>query len=188
VTIPLAWLLSYAATLPFFIGLFFFVLFGLIIGATIHRAAAPRRPYPKPVLVTGTAIVVLFGWSFSLVKEGRDFPAERARFVGSKTRDLGGRSIEEFQYAVAAEVRQYLRESYRPGGAIGYMRWALTSGVIPKGALKDVRMKLGQPQQRYAWAVRVVLSLALLTFGIGSQTWVLRLQRDPAVRAIDAQP
>jgi hypothetical protein len=82
-------------------------------------------------------------------------------------------------------VRVYLREHYRPGGTIGYVRWALTSGEIPKGSLKDVRMKLGQSQRRYSWAIRVVLSLGLFAFGIGSQTWPLRLLKDPAVRAID---
>lgn len=185
VSLPFAWLLSYAAMLPFFLGLFFFVLFGLIIGAVIHRVAAPNRPYATQPVLIGTVIVVMFGWSFSLIKEARDFPMGRAHYVADKTGYLGGRTVEEFQEAVATQLRQYLREHYPPGGAIGYMHWALTSGEIPKGSLADVRMKLGQPQRRYAWAIRVVLSLGLLAFGIGSQTWALRLARDRAVRAMD---
>ncbi|MFQ5590735.1 MAG: hypothetical protein ACE5HE_06215 [Phycisphaerae bacterium] len=184
-SLPLAWLLSYAAALPFFIGLFFFVLFGLIIGAVIHRVAAPGRPYGRSTLVMGTALVVLFGWSLSMLKEARDFPSDRADYVGRRTGDLGGRTIEEFHEAVAAQVRQYLREKYAPGGVIGYIRWALTSGEIAKGELKDVRMRLGKPQQRYTWSIRVVLSLGLFTFGIGSQTWPLRLTADRPVRAMD---
>ena len=41
VTLPVAWLLSFAGTLPFFLGVFFFALFGLLIGAVIYRVAAP---------------------------------------------------------------------------------------------------------------------------------------------------
>ena len=178
VSLPFAWLLSYAAMLPFFIGLFFFVLFGLIIGAVIHRVAAPKRPYARPPLLIGTVIVVMFGWSFSLIKEARDFPMDRAHYVAEKTGHLGGRTVGEFHEAVATQLRQYLREHYPPGGTVGYMHWALTSGEIPKGSLEDVRMKLGQPQRRYAWAIRVVLSLGLFAFGIGSQTWALRLAQD----------
>lgn len=186
-SLPIVWLLSYAGTLPFFLGLFFFALFGLIVGAVIHRVTAPNRPYGNTPLLIGTTLVVLFGWSLSVVKEARDFPGDLATDTSRKTRDIGDRTIDEFHDLVANQIRAFLKEKYPPGGTIGYVRWALTSGEIKKGELADVKRKLGQPQRRYAWAIRVILSLALYAFGVGSQTLQLRFIKDRAVRAIDVE-
>ena len=186
-SLPIVWLLSYAGTLPFFLGLFFFALFGLIVGAVIHRVASPGRPYMTMPLVIGTALVVLLGWSLSLVKEARDFPSDMAVDSGRKTRDIGDRTIDEFHELVENQVRAFLAEKHPPGGTIGYVHWALTSGEIKKGELADVKWTLGQPQRRYSWAIRVFLSLVLYAFGVGSQTLPLRLLKDRAVRAMDVE-
>ena len=185
VTLPLAWLLSYAGTLPFYLGLFFFVLFGLLVGAIVHRVASPGRPYGERTLLIGTSIIVFLGWSLSVAKEARDFPAERAEWVSRRTRDLGDRSRQEYRAKVEQQIRQYLRKEYPPGGVPGYIRWVLISGELKKGDLAAVRMSVQAPQRRYGWAIRVVFSIALFAFGVGSQTFALRLTRDPAVRAID---
>jgi len=185
ISLPFAWLLSYAATLPFFIGLFFFVLFGLVIGAVMHRTAASHRPYAKSLLLAGTSIVVLFGWTLTLIKESRDFPLDMAQYAVSKARDIGEQTVDEYHDAVVTQVQEHLLRRYPPGGTIGYIRWALTSGEIEKGEIESVEVTLGQPQRRYLWAIRVVLSFVLLAFGIGSQTLPLRLVKERAVRAID---
>ncbi len=185
VSMPTAWLLSYAATLPFFLGLFFFVLFGLMIGAVMHRAAAAGRPYGKASLVLGTTVVVIAGWAVSLAKESRDFPADMAAIAPNLTRDIGGRSVDEFRAAVVADVRRFLRESYPPGGAIGYARWVILSGELKKGQIAGVNRTLRRPQHGLWWAVRVVLSIGLLGFGVGSQTLQLTRRSDPAVRVMD---
>ena len=65
------------------------------------------------------------------------------------------------------------------------MRWILTSGELRKGQIEDVSRTLRRSQCGYWWAIRVILSAALLGFGIGSQTFLLRLAVDPAVRMID---
>jgi hypothetical protein len=65
------------------------------------------------------------------------------------------------------------------------MRWASTSGEIRRGELEDVSLTLTAPQSGYAWIIRVILSLALLAFGVGSQTLPLRLASERALRAID---
>jgi len=185
VSLPVSWLLSYAGTLPFFLGLFFFVLFGLMIGAVMHRVAAPHRPYGTGALVAGTTLVVVGAWSVSLLKEGRDFPSDQAAHAGRKTRDIGSMEIDEYQSVVATRIQEFLLERYPPGGAIGYMRWASTSGEIRRGELEDVSLTLTAPQSGYAWIIRVILSLALLAFGVGSQTLPLRLASERALRAID---
>jgi len=173
-SIPFGWLLSYAAALPFFIGMFFFVLFGLIIGAAVFRVASKNAPYPSTPLVVGTTLIVLLIWSFTIVKESRDFPLEAAKHIADQTRDIGDQSIEEFRADVVVQVKQFLRTQYAPGGTIGYVRWVLTDGLLQANDFDAVQRTVSAPQIRLWWAVRVTLSIALLAFGIGSQTLTLK--------------
>jgi len=179
--LPLAWLLSYAAALPFFLGLFFFMLFGLIIGAAVFRAAAPARPIPSRSLLLGTTILVALTWSLSLAKEAIDFPDDVARRAALRMRDLGGRSAGEFRSAVSAEVRGLLADRYGPGSTFGYVRWVLTSGELKRGELVTLNKAVSLPagQVRFWWAFRVVASIVLLSFGIASQTFSLSDRSKP---------
>lgn len=185
VSVPMGWLLSHAAVLPFLLGLFFYVLFGLLIGATMHRLASPRRPYSRTVVLVGTTVVVLVGWLVSLGVESHNAPVKMAAEAGDRTRRIGERTIQEFRADVAGSIRRLLDERYPPGGTLGYARWLLTSGEWKKGEIAGFNRSLKAPQRGFLFAIRVVLSIALLAFGIGSQTFLLRLPRDPAVRAID---
>jgi len=182
--LPLAWLLSYAAALPFFIGVFFFVLIGLFVGAVAHRIAAPGRPYHSGALAAGTTCIVLAIWGATLFKEARDFPSDMAT-QAEAVRDIGDRTLAEFRATVEAEVRQHLATVYPPGGTIGYIRWTVRDGVFERGEIPSATKKLSAAQRGVVWVVRVVLSVGCLAFGVGSQTLALRWQRDPAVRAID---
>jgi hypothetical protein len=174
VSTPFCWLLSFAALLPFFIGLFFFALFGLVIGAVVYRLAHRKRPYPSRTVVIGTTLLVAFVWSASVLKESWDLPGDMAVKAAGLTRDLRGRSVDEFRQAVADEVRGFIQDRYPPGGVIGYVRWALTSGRIDKGVLPSVEARLALNQTRYLFAIRMALSIGLLAFGIASQTWPMR--------------
>lgn len=186
VGLPLAWLLAYAATLPFFIGLFFFALFGLVIGATVHRVASPGRPYARGTLWAGTIILVVGGWLVSIGVEGRALPMDFARDAPDWTRDLHGRTRGQFVEDVADRIRSHLRENYPPGGTLGYVRWVVTSGEFPKGSIEGVRRPLRVSQRKGWWIMRALLCLGLFSFGISTQTLLLRLTRDPsAVRSGD---
>ena len=185
ISLPFAWLLSYAASLPFFIGVFFFLLFGLLIGATAYRVAAPGRPYSSVQLVMGTTVLVALVWGISIVKESRDFPGDVADRAVGRTRDLGERSVAQFRREVADDVRRFLADRYPPGGVSGYVRWVLTNGELKREELASLERGISVPaaQTRIWWAVRVVLSIALLGFGIGSQTLTLNQSRESGVRA-----
>ncbi len=185
ISLPVGWVLSFAGPFPFMLGVFFFALLGLIIGAIVHRVAASGRPYGAGRLWLGTSGVVLACWGTSLVVESRHFPDGAARKAASTTRYLGGQTGEEFRAAVADDIRRHLNEHYPPGGAIGYVRWISTSGELKKGDIKDVHRTLRARQQRAVWVLRVALSVGLLVFGIASQTLSLRKSRDPVVRAVD---
>ena len=189
-SLPLTWLLSFAALLPFQIGLFFFVLFGLMIGAVTHRIVSPGRPYHRWVIIAGTTVLVAQVWTGALLIEIHDFPGEMAQRALQLRRPIGDRTPTEYRTAVADQVRTFLKKRYPPGGAVGYARWMLLSGRIRKGELADVdrTLRRDRSQVRFWYVVRLVLSMGLLAFGIGSQTFPLRRAREPVVRAIDEVP
>lgn len=172
-SLPLAWLLSYAAMLPFYIGLFFFMLFGLVIGAVTFRIAAPGRPYRRFTVLAGTTFIVGVCWTLSIVQESRDFPADLAKEAVRRSRDIGRRSADDYRAAVAEEVRAFLRERHPPGGVLGYVRWILFEGEVKKGSIPSFDQVLRRSPARWGWAIRVVLSIALLGFAVGSQTLAL---------------
>jgi len=176
VATPLAWLLSYGATLPFFLGVFFFALFGIIAGAVVFRFASPKKPYGKMAVLFATTALVAYIFAFALVKESTDLPHDLAKKAVKKTADLGGRTAKEYRADVASEVRTHLAEQYPPGGTFGYIRWALADGKIKRGHLPSVNADLSGPQSGVTFAIRIVLSLALLAFGVGSQTLTLHKQ------------
>jgi len=166
--------------LPFYLGLFFFMLFGLVIGAVTFRIAAPGRPYGRFAVLAGTTLIVSVCWTLSLVKESRDFPADVAADAVRRSRDIGRRSADDYRAAVAEEVRVFLRERHPPGGVLGYARWMLLEGEMKKGSLPSFDQTLPRSPARIGWAIRVVLSITLLGFAVGSQTLSLSRQSDPA--------
>lgn len=184
VTLPFAWLLSHAAMLPFFLGLFFFALFGLVIGALMHRIAAPARPYGRLTVLAGTTLIVLLGWGVSIAQEARDVPRKMASTAGQSVRSIGDRTLAEFEAAVADGIRAHIKERFPPGGTLGYVRWVLDDGITPRGTLAVVDVPLRATQRRGWWAVRVVLAIALFAFGVGSQTLPLRLAVEPSPRSL----
>ena len=188
VSLPLAWLLSHAALLPVFLGVFFFALFGLVIGAVMHRVAAPGRPYPPAPLLIGTTIVVLVAFTVSLMQEARDAPRKMARSASENVRDIGDRTVPEYMALVSNEIRDRIREAHPPGGLIGYARWVMVDGVFDKGEIQAANLSLRASHRGMWWLGRVAVSAGLLAFGIGSQTLALRLKRDPIVRAVDREP
>jgi hypothetical protein len=185
ICLPFGWLLSYAAALPFFIGLFFFVLFGLVMGAIMHRTASAGRPYPSSALVVGTTIVVIVGSIAPLLIEAWEHPKDMGARALTKSTVLGNRTGPEFKADVAEDIRRLLRERYAPGGFVGYVRWVLAGGEWKKGDVPGVARTLQVEQRGWVWALRVALSVAMLGFGIASQTFLLRLPSDPAVRRMD---
>ena len=184
VSVPFVWLLSYGAALPYFLGLFFFSLFGLVIGAVMHRVASPNRPYGRGVLLSGTTIVVIAGWCGTIGLEANGFPADMAQEATKMSRRTIP-NVAAFRADVADGVRDFLRKRYPPGAALGYIRWILTSGKLDRGEVTGLSRNFEASQRGLGWSIRVVLSLALFAFGIGSQTLPLKLVSERSHRAID---
>ena len=177
--LPLAWLLSYAAALPFFLGLFFFMLFGLVIGAAAFRVSAPGKPYATFPLILGTTLLVRYHLGTLAFERGTRLPGRRGAESVAATRDIGDRSVAEFRSAVASDVRAFLADRYGPGQVLGYVRWVLSGGELKRGDLPTLNKPVSVPAAQTSgwWAFRVVASVALLAFGIASQTLLLRVPR-----------
>jgi hypothetical protein len=173
IAVPIGILLSYGAALPFFLGLFFFALFGLVIGAVTHRAAAPSRPFSRGAVLAATLPIVLVGWWCSILREARDFPGDMVDQVGKQTKWLGDQPIGEFRAETVRQVQNYLIKRYPPGGVIGYVQWIALNGELQRGELEGLERRIARSPRKFWWVLRGVLSLALLGFGVASQTWSL---------------
>ncbi len=185
VSLPLAWLLSHAAQLPFFIGIFFFALFGLVVGAVMHRIASRGRPFGRNAVIVGTSIVVGVVWGLSIVQESRDFPMKQATNASRSRRIvLEGRTVKQYRADVASTIRTVIESNHPPGGAFGYISWVVSSGEFKKGEIEGVTKTLRAPQRGVIWIIRAMFSLAMLGFGIGSQTLPLRLAKEHSPRSI----
>jgi len=179
---PLAWLLSHAALLPFFLGLFFFALFGLLIGAIMHRVASPARPLPRNILLIGTTWIVLFVSVLSVYQESRDMPRKLADVASKRTRDIGDRPTADYLREIEGNIHEAMRSKYGSAGMIAYVRWVMSSGKFPSGEVEGVASELRGNLSGVWWMIRVGLSVGLLAFGVSSQTLALRWQTDPGVR------
>ena len=169
VGLPIGWLLCYAGLLPFMLGLFFFLLFGLLLGAVLYRVGQRCRPLSRGAVRGGVLVVVVVAWGVSILYEGYDFPRQVASYSYKKIRKLPeGSTPEAFRRDCAADVARHLGEEFPPGGTIGYIRWAVTSSRIDPPVAR-LRRPFRSDQYRWWWVIRVVLSFVLLNYGIHSQ-------------------
>ncbi len=130
------------------------------------------------MVLLGTTFLVAFTWTLSIVKEAGDFPADYAdRVVEDRRLDLKGATKDEYRAIVANDVRAWVDSQYAPGGVIGYVSWVTASGQFVKGDIASARTPYRHPHRKGLWLIRCGLSVALLAFGIGSQTFGLREPR-----------
>ena len=209
--VPVGWLLATLAMLPFFLGLFFCMLFSLLVGAVVYRIGKPVAPQARPLLwVIGIAVgLAVFG--VSLV-------AEYYNVRGYEVFRYGSRGFA--WYAVDGDATKAVRESFAyrsftpeqvtqlragsqkdfldqlaakcpPGGFPGFVRWALTDGTMEcSRVLNDSTTTLQLRQRGTLWVVRLSLSLILITAAVLSQVLGLgppRLKDNPDSTTPDPQ-
>jgi len=148
VGLPIGWLLCFGALLPYFLGLFFFLLFGLLLGAVMYRLTSAARPVPRGRLIAAAVIIPLFAWTVSVVVEAHDFPRQMADYsIGKAGKLPANMAADQFRAASEADVRRFLNERYPPGGTWGYIRWAVTSSRLePPTALLHRPYVASQPR------------------------------------------
>ncbi len=198
VGVPAGCLLAYLAVLPLFVGLFFFLLVGLVIGAVMFRFGKPAAPVRPATLRQISAAVTVLVWATGLVVEYVEFPDDAARAV---RRSLPQRLTLEQQDELRDNTRRHVLSQLTgrdfQGGFVGYLRgfpsylkWAATQGTMecPR-VFNDSMHTLKLPQRGIPWLIRVLVSLGLLAFPILSQLRVLANPPEPPDRKVEpAEP
>ncbi len=183
--LPMGWLLSYLGALPFFLGLFFYMIFGLVIGAVMVRVGQGRGRFEPRRLRLASGLVVGAVWGTALTLEAHGFPRDQAgRGLERLSALPTGTEREQVVEQSREFLTQHLREHYPPGSAIGYFRWRLTGGRIamPVAGLRQMAIE----PDRWRWSAQAVISLLLLTFGVHSQVSGLAVR--PGAAAAAAEP
>ena len=174
IAIPVGVLLSFLAFLPYLLGLFFFLLLGLLLGAAQFRLGLPAAPLPGRWLVLGAAAVILTTYVTALAFEYRTLYRGAVKFAMKSHRTLDAAGMDRVRSDVPARIRSHLASRFPPGGLVGYVRWATRSGRMQIDTTAD-----GSPitytlsQGPLGVLIRLVATFALLSFGLASQVIAL---------------
>ena len=180
--VPVSVALSFAALLPLYLGPFFFLLFGLAVGAAVFRVAKPLRPILLWRIIPGCAVVIIPVFAASLTFEYWQLGPHAGKMVAKKTRQLPpGTSPKEFRAGVGHKMREHIAAEYPPGGVLGYVRWASSSGrvTVETPGAQPPKAVYTLSQSPIGWTLRVMVSLTLLTGGVLSQVLPLRRAEPP---------
>lgn len=173
----LGWILARLVWLPFYFGLFFFLIAGLLVGAVAFRVARPSRPLGRTRILVGVVAVSVIAWSATLILEFRhvaatigDPPAfASARNAAAESngpvKAIKAEATERFLAVLSAE--------YPPGGPIGYVRWAVCSGEM-KLTVSGCQDQVSISQRGYAWPCRALATIVLMAAGLWSNLESLR--------------
>ena len=165
----LGWLLAKLVWLPFYFGLFFFLVAGLLVGAAAFRFCHSARPISKRRLALGVcfvsliSILVVVCWEYQHIAGTRGGPPKFPRARNAAI--AADRSPRSVQLTVADAFKDRLRADFAPGGVIGYVRWATASGEM-EISLGDETETVSIPQSGWAWPIRTVGGLILLAMGL----------------------
>lgn len=180
VGVPFMILLMYCAWLPVGMGMYFFIVGGLLLGGIWCRLARRGRPIPGGALYAAYAVVLAFWVIVYLGSEYHVKPQHLARDLADNTTlRLSVNNNSELQQRydeAAAHVKAVLRQ-YGPG-PIGYLVWNATDGQMPP-MKKYGGASLALPQRQLFWIVRVVASIVLLGFGLRLQVKELTKPEEP---------
>jgi hypothetical protein len=171
IALPIGCAMSYIAPLLYLLGLFFFLVVGLLLGAVLYRLALPAAPIPRPRLYLLASVVAAVLWSGSLATEYLTFPGTAVKAVRKNiSMPLTPDRRQAIDAAVRSAIAAKLKTEYRPGGLLGYFRWAATDGSmqVPR-AIDSTHIRVKLAQARVQWIVRVVLSLVFTAGAILSQ-------------------
>jgi hypothetical protein len=168
IAIPFMILLMYCAWLPYWMGMYFFILGGLLFGAIWFRLASHVRPIPAAAVRLRMIVMIVVLSAVYLLPED-------SLKRGHLARDLTNNSIRRIaventpqarlqrEAEAAAHVDKVLRR-YGPG-PLGYYIWNAIDGKMP-----PLEPYGGKPimltQTGPYWIARVVLSIVLLVVGL----------------------
>jgi len=178
--IGLDWLLARLLWLPFYFGLFFFLVAGLIVGGISFRVARGARTLSKGRILSGIIVVsclsslVTTYWEYRFIAATAGEPPKFAAARNAAMRQ--GRSSKDIRRQAAAAFRRQLAERFPPGGVVGYVRWAQATGKMEikvQGFTETVSIQ----QHGLVWPMRTLAALLLMAAGLWLSYEPLRSSR-----------
>jgi hypothetical protein len=170
-------LLARLIWLPFYFGLFFFLVAGLLAGAIAFRLARAARPVPHGRILRGivgvsaasTLVVVLWEYDHfaATVGDQPKFPTARNAAVKA------GRPPAAIKTLATEKFKAVLDRDYPPGGPVGYVRWALAGGDM-RLEVEGCEDTASISQRGYVWTLRTLVGLVLLAAGLWASFESLR--------------
>ncbi len=200
--------LGYLVLLPFFLGVFFFLLLGQLPGAVLFRFGHRVRPLSIARLWLGITPVVATTWLVAGYVEYRALPGQLTEKI---RRCAAGYPKGYDRTALRANVVQWLHRDFLPrygsSGPVAYVRWASRSGKIefphksvelssadPSTSRPTITLQLSYPaihqlnQPAAQWIVRVVGSLLMMVLAMWLQVGPLRKPESSGTPADNAEP
>lgn len=173
-------LLARLIWLPFYFGLFFFLVAGLLAGALSFRVARQARPISRARIVRGVAWLAVLATAVTLCWEYAHVTAtigDQPKFPEARNAAVkAGRPAAHVEEIASEQFRESLRRSYPPGGPIGYVRWAVSSGEMEL-EVEGSKDATSINQRGAAWMVRTLAGLLLLAAGLYASFESLRSPR-----------
>lgn len=175
VGIGLARLLSTAGLLPFVfgvVGIFFFILVGLIFGAVMYRFGRQHPPSGRLLLIVSALVPTLVTGLATLVFERDSFLTSTAQQILRANRINPKRSARQ-QARVRDQLSSYWRDHHGSDGALGYVRWAAFGSPFRCGPPDGRKLRIVHPQAGLRWLLRTIISFAAMGWAILSQVYPL---------------
>jgi hypothetical protein len=162
------WAFSHLSNLMVYLGLYFFVLFGLVQGAAL-RTALMEWNAGKSTTRFITAVSILATWFGALALESAYYPTDaHGRYITRIRRLTSAESKAQIAERIPREARDHIFKETGHAGLLGYALWALQDGEVRfEVPGREGRIKYSLRHRRTIFVLRLVLSLGLLSFGIG---------------------
>lgn len=168
--VGLDWLLARLLWLPFYFGIFFFLVAGLIVGAVSFRVARGARPLTRGrivrgiLLLAGLSSLVTICWEYRFITAGAGAPPKFTDARNAALRE--GRSPTEVLRQAAESFRDGLADHFPRGGVVGYVRWAIASGEMKiKVADSTETVSIGG-HGGLVWPIRTLAAMLLMAIGL----------------------
>ncbi len=175
--IPTSALLARLVWLPYYFGLLFFLVAGLLTGALSYRIARAARPISLTPLLVGLAFVAVVSIAITVTWEYRHVAAtvgDLPKFPDARNKAVrAGRSAGEVRQSADLAFQAALDRNYSPGGVLGYVRWAIGGGEMQL-EVEGCTDTVGISHTGVEWLIRTFFGFLLLTAGLWASFESLR--------------
>jgi len=191
--VALSKLLASAGLLPFvfgIVGVFFFMIVGLILGAILYRCGSGGEPFGRRLLLVSVLVPTAAISAGTILFEYRsvviDHAEQALRVQNKNPRD---RKFAAEKAQMRQMIENYWRARFGAGGVAGYVAWTLRGGKFKIGPTDaPERVVVQHKQAGVLWLVRAVISFAALGWAMGAQSWPLGKRPVEAQTADIAEP